>query len=81
MFGDNYRPSDDNYLYDYTTIPMLVVGLCDYFIFYNTQRFHKSLGYLTLAQVHFASQLPVYVNQSLTYFLSFVVLTSGPTII
>lgn len=50
------------YLYDYATVPALMAGLRDYFIFYNTQRLHQSLGYLTPAEVHFAAQIPTYVN-------------------
>jgi putative transposase len=50
------------YLFNYETIPALLAGLRDYFIFYNNQRFHQSLAYLTPAHVHFAPQLPVYVN-------------------
>lgn len=50
------------YLYDYATIPTLMAGLRDYFIFYNTERLHQSLGYLTPAEVHFAGQIPTYVN-------------------
>jgi putative transposase len=49
------------YLFDYPSVPALMAGLRDYFIFYNTQRFHQSLAYLTPAQVHFATQKPVYV--------------------
>lgn len=48
------------YLYDYATVPALLAGLRDYFIFYNTERLHQSLGYLTPAEVHFAGQLPAY---------------------
>lgn len=50
------------YLYDYATVPALLAGLRDYFSFYNTERLHQSLGYLTPAEVHFAGQAPAYVN-------------------
>jgi putative transposase len=50
------------YLYDYATVPALMAGLRDYFIFYNTQRLHQSLGYLTPTEVHFVTQIPTYVN-------------------
>ncbi len=50
------------YLFDYTTVPALMRGLRDFFIFYNTQRLHQSLDYLTPAEVHFAAQLPVFAN-------------------
>jgi putative transposase len=42
------------YLFNYETVPALLAGLRDYFIFYNNQRFHQSLAYLTPAHVHFA---------------------------
>ena len=41
------------YLFQYETVPALLSGLRDYFIFYNNQRFHQSLDYLTPAQIHF----------------------------
>ena len=41
------------YLYDYATVPELQTGLTTYFNFYNHQRFHQSLNYLTPAEVHF----------------------------
>jgi len=41
------------YLFNYETVPALLAGLRDYFIFYNNQRFHQSLDYLTPAQIHF----------------------------
>jgi putative transposase len=41
------------YLFNYETVPALFSGLRDYFIFYNNQRFHQSLDYLTPAQIHF----------------------------
>lgn len=42
------------YLYDYDYVPALETGLHDYFQFYNHERPHQSLGYRTLAEVHYA---------------------------
>ena len=33
------------YLYDYDTVPAVTAGLAEYFVFYNTERPHQSLGY------------------------------------
>jgi putative transposase len=44
------------YLFDYTSVPDLTAGLRDYFWFYNHERPHQSLAYLTPAEVHFAQQ-------------------------
>jgi putative transposase len=44
------------YLFDYTSVPDLTTGLRDYFQFYNHERPHQSLAYLTPAEVHFAGQ-------------------------
>jgi putative transposase len=41
------------YLFNYETVPALLAGLRHYFGFYNKERFHQSLDYLTPAQVHF----------------------------
>jgi putative transposase len=43
---------EDVYLKGYETISALVIGLTQYFIFYNTQRMHQSLGYSTPDEVH-----------------------------
>ena len=42
------------YLRDYETVPALHQGLKRYFTFYNSERPHQSLGYLTPAEVHYA---------------------------
>ena len=42
------------YLEDYATGSDLRTGLSDYFRFYNHDRPHQSLDYLTPAEVHFA---------------------------
>jgi putative transposase len=43
---------EDVYLKGYAGVPELLVGLADYFAFYNTERFHQSLGYLTPDEVY-----------------------------
>jgi putative transposase len=43
---------EDVYLRGYAGLPELLVGLTRYFEFYNTERKHQSLGYLTPDQVY-----------------------------
>jgi putative transposase len=43
---------EDVYLKGYADVPELLLGLTDYFVFYNTERFHQSLGYLTPDEVY-----------------------------
>ena len=43
---------EDIYPKGYETLPELLLGLSDYFAFYNTERPHQSLGYRTPADVH-----------------------------
>lgn len=38
---------EDVYLKGYATMPELLLGLAEYFVFYNTQRTHQSLDYST----------------------------------
>lgn len=38
---------EDVYLKGYTTLPELLPGLAEYFVFYNMERTHQSLGYRT----------------------------------
>ena len=38
---------EDVYLKGYATLPELLLGLTEYFVFYNTQRTHQSLDYST----------------------------------
>lgn len=38
---------EDVYLKGYATLPELLLGLAEYFVFYNTERMHQSLGYRT----------------------------------
>jgi putative transposase len=38
---------EDVYLKGYATVPELLLGLTEYFVFYNTQRTHQSLDYST----------------------------------
>lgn len=42
------------YLHEFNTVPDLMAALKQYFQFYNHQRLHQSLAYLTPAEVHFA---------------------------
>ena len=43
---------EDVYLKGYSSIPELQIGLLEYFKFYNTERFHQSLGYSTPDKVY-----------------------------
>ena len=43
---------EDVYLKGYTSIPELKLGLTAYFRFYNTERYHQSLGYRTPDEVY-----------------------------
>lgn len=43
---------EDVYLKGYATLPELLLGLTEYFIFYNKERMHQSLGYLTPYEVY-----------------------------
>ena len=43
---------EDVYLKGYATMPELLTGLTEYFMFYNTERTHQSLGYDTPDQVY-----------------------------
>jgi putative transposase len=36
---------EDVYLKGYSTLPELLLGLTEYFVFYNTERTYQSLGY------------------------------------
>ncbi|MTW22904.1 integrase core domain-containing protein, partial [Allochromatium palmeri] len=38
---------EDVYIKGYASLPELLLGLSAYFAFYNSQRPHQSLGYLT----------------------------------
>lgn len=44
---------EEVYLKDYDTVPMAVQNLKAYFTFYNQERLHQSLGYLTPAAVYY----------------------------
>lgn len=44
---------EEVYLKDYDNVPEAIGGLDSYFRFYNTERFHQSLGYRTPQQVFF----------------------------
>jgi len=43
---------EDVYLKGYAGVPELLLGLGKYFVFYNTERFHQSLDYLTPDEVY-----------------------------
>ena len=43
---------EDVYPRNYASMPELLVGLAEYFIFYNDERFHQALGYKTPNQVY-----------------------------
>jgi len=43
---------EDVYPKNYASLPELLVGLAEYFIFYNGGRFHQALGYQTPDQVY-----------------------------
>jgi putative transposase len=43
---------EDVYLRGYATVSDLLLGLTKYFVFYNTERPHQSLGYDTPDQVY-----------------------------
>ena len=44
------------YIQDYRSVPELAAGVGAYFWFYNMERPHQALGYLTPAQVHLAAR-------------------------
>ncbi len=44
---------EDIYLRDYATVPQLEAGLDRYFVFYNHERPHQSLGYDVPVNIHF----------------------------
>jgi putative transposase len=43
---------EDVYLRGYTTLSELQLGLTDYFVFYNTERIHQALNYVTPDEVY-----------------------------
>jgi putative transposase len=43
---------EDVYLKGYATMPELLIGLAEYFVFYNTERPHQSLDYITPDEVY-----------------------------
>ena len=43
---------EDVYLKGYATLPDLLLGLTEYFVFYNSERTHQSLGYCTPDEVY-----------------------------
>ena len=47
---------EEVYLKDYESVPAAVTNLTAYFVFYNTERPHQSLGYKTPASVYFGAR-------------------------
>ena len=47
------------YLNEYSSVVNLSQGLSRYFTFYNEERLHQSLGYLTPVEVHFNLVNPI----------------------
>jgi putative transposase len=45
---------EEVYIKGYGTLPEARAGLREYFLFYNEERLHQSLGYKTPSEVHFA---------------------------
>ena len=43
---------EDVYLKGYATVPELLLGLTEYFAFYNAERTHQALGYRTPDEVY-----------------------------
>ena len=43
---------EDEHLKGYATLPELLLGLTEYFVFYNTERTHQSLSYSTPDEVY-----------------------------
>jgi len=50
---------EDIYIKEYDTGLVLNAGMADYFHFYNYERPHQSLDYLTPADIHFAVNVPI----------------------
>lgn len=48
---------EDIYLKEYDTVPGLHEGIDRYFTFYNHERPHQSLGYMTPAEVHYGYKM------------------------
>ena len=48
---------EEVYLHDYRIVPEATAGLGRYFRFYNTERPHEALGYLTPEEVHFGAHV------------------------
>jgi putative transposase len=47
---------EDVYLKGYSSMPELMLGLTEYFAFYNEERMHQALGYKTPSHVHASAE-------------------------
>lgn len=47
---------EDVYLKGYASMPELMLGLTEYFAFYNEERMHQALGYKTPSQVYVSAE-------------------------
>lgn len=51
---------EEVYLKDYANLTEAYHSLKDYFVFYNQERFHQSLGYKTPAAIHFDKEVNIW---------------------
>jgi putative transposase len=56
---------EEVYLHDYQTVGQAHRRLADYFIFYNTERLHSSLGYRTPREVYFGGSAHAFPSSSI----------------
>jgi Integrase core domain len=47
---------EDIYPKNYASMPELLLGLAEYFVFYNGERYHQALGYKTPNQVYLTGE-------------------------
>lgn len=47
---------EDVYLKGYSSVPELMLGLTEYFVFYNEERLHQALDYKTPSQVYASAE-------------------------
>jgi len=60
---------EEVYLHDYRTVPDVRNGITKYFIFYNMERLHESLGYRTPYEIYVKERLNINPVQALTVHL------------